>query len=151
MKTISRFALLALFFAFGGAAFATEIQDPVAFVKDVYFQTSKNARYEPPTDIYTPRLKALFEEDKRRAKGEVGCIDFVFWTNGQDSQLKNVQVTGKAVDGKPDRMLVVATFVNGGRQEIHLDFQKLGDKWLLDDAQSLVGERWVLSKLLKCW
>ena len=133
------------------AAFATDVPDPVAFVKNVYARIAKSATYEPPGDIYTPRLKALFDEDKRRANGEVGCIDFDFWTNAQDWHLKNVEVTGKPVPGKQDRMLVVATFVNGTPQQIQLDFEKVGGKWLLDDARSMAGERWTLSKLLKCW
>ena len=149
MKMILRLGVLVSLFVFGRAAFATDVADPVTFVKDVYRHIATSAHYDPPTDIYTPRLKALFDEDKRRANGEVGCIDFDFWTNAQDLQLKNVQVTGKAAG--PDRMLVIATFVNFRPQEIQLDFQKIGGKWLLDDARSMAGEKWTLSKLLKCW
>jgi hypothetical protein len=147
LKTIP---LLASVFAIGEPAFATRIDDPAAFVRDVYRRLAASAHYQPPTDIYTPRLKALFDEDRRRAKGEVGCIDFVFWTNGQDSNLRDVRVTSQAA-GRPDRALVTATFIHERRQEIQLDFQKIGGRWLLDDACSLAGETWILSKLLKCW
>jgi hypothetical protein len=111
------------------------ITDPAAFV----------------TEVYTPRLEALFAADDRRRHGEVGCIDFVFWVNGQDWELNNVSVTSQDVPGHPDRRLVIATFMSiGTPEEIHFDFQRIGGRWLLDDAQSLRGERWTLSTLLKC-
>jgi hypothetical protein len=151
MQSNLRFVFVAAAIVFQGDAIATDISDPAAFVKDVYRRIVSSARYTPPSDIYTPRLKALFDEDARRAKGEVGCIDFDFWTNAQDPQLKDVRIASKAVPGKADRVLVIATFSEDGPQEIHFDFQKIGGKWLLDDASALTGERWTLSKLLKCW
>jgi hypothetical protein len=140
----------------GALSAATEIVDPPKFVTDVYNRIVATERrspgYDPPTDIYTPRLKALFAEDKRRANGEVGCIEFDFWTNAQDWGLRNVRVTSQDVPDHPDRKLVIATFTNLRQpEEIHFDFQKVGGKWLLDDVQSLKKETWTLSKLLKCW
>jgi Protein of unknown function (DUF3828) len=140
----------------GALSAATEIVDPPKFVTDVYDRIVATERrspgYEPPTDIYTPRLKALFAEDKRHANGEVGCIEFDFWTNAQDWGLRNVRVTSQDVPDHPDRKLVIATFTNLRQpEEIHFDFQKVGGKWLLDDVQSLKKETWTLSKLLKCW
>jgi hypothetical protein len=149
---------LALAAALGSRVFGagTEIVDPAKFVTDVYNRIVATERrspgYEPPADIYTPRLKALFAEDKRRANGEVGCIEFDFWTNAQDSGLRNVRVTSQDVPDHPDRKLVIATFLNLRQpEEIHFDFQKVGGKWLLDDVRSLKKETWTLSKLLKCW
>jgi hypothetical protein len=133
---------------------ATEILDPAKFVTEVYghYTAKRSGVYDPPTDIYTPRLKALFAEDKRRAGGEVGCIEFDFWINAQDYGLREVHVTGQDVAGHPDQKLVIATFVNLRQpQEIHFDFRKIGGKWLLDDVHSLKKESWTLSKLLKCW
>jgi hypothetical protein len=140
----------------GALSAATEIVDPAKFVTDVYNRIVATERrspgYEPPADIYTPRLKALFAEDKRRANGEVGCMEFDFWTNAQDWGLRNVRVTSQEVPDHPDRKLVIATFTNLRQpEEIHFDFQKVGGKWLLDDVQSLKKEPWTLSKLLKCW
>jgi hypothetical protein len=131
------------------------ISDPPAFVTEVYrhFSASEHGPdYEPPENIYTPRLQALFAADDRRRRGEVGCIDFVFWVDGQDWELKNVQVTSRDVAGHPDRKLVVATFVNlGHAEEIQLDFQKIAGRWLLDDARSVkTDRRWTLSRILKC-
>src|ERR1700677_230801 len=128
------------------AAQKTIITDPQAFVAEVYrhFDASEHGSdYLPPEDIYTTRLKALFKEDDRRRHGEVGCIEIVFWVNGQDWELKNLRVTSREVAGHPDRRLVIATFINlGTPEEIYFDFQKVADRWLLDDAQSVKGERW---------
>jgi Protein of unknown function (DUF3828) len=145
-----KLALCALLFS--GVLDATEIADPAKFVTDVYSRYVTKKNYEPPTDIYTPRLKALFAEDKRRAGGEVGCYEFDFWTNAQDWKLRDVHVTSQDVPGHPDQKLVIATFQNLGQpEEIHFDFQKVGSKWLLDDVHSLKKETWTLSKLLHCW
>ena len=154
MARLGRYALLVLaslpVFAAG-----TEIADPVNFVSDVYknYMASRKAKpYLPPQDIYTPRLKRLLDEDRRKAKGEVGCIDFDFWVNGQDWRLSKLQVvSGKAPSG-PDRQVVVATFVSlGSAEEIHFDFERIRGKWLLDDVHSIKGMPWTLSKLLSCW
>ncbi len=137
------------------ASAATKIDDPEAFVRDVYsrYLAAEKAHhnYDPPDDIYSRRLRALMDEDKRRAKGEVGCIEFDFWINGQDSQLKNVTVTSRAVPGKDDRRIVTATFTNFRPQQNEFEFQRVDGKWLIDEVRSLRGEKWVLSKILKCW
>ncbi len=137
------------------AAPASQVSDPEAFVREIYkrFAASQagSGDYTPPADFYTPRLNALFARDEKWAKGEVGCLDFSFWVNGQDYQLKNVRVNGRPVAGHADRVLVIATFLSlGTMNEIHFDFQRIGGKWLLDDAHSVRGERWTLSKILMC-
>jgi hypothetical protein len=137
------------------AAPTPQINDPEAFVRDIYkrFAASQagSGDYTPPADFYSPRLKALFVRDEKWAKGEVGCLDFDFWVNGQDYQLKNVRVSSRPVADHPDRILVIATFLNlGTMNEIHFDFQRIAGKWLLDDVQSVRGERWTLSKILAC-
>lgn len=134
---------------------ATRIEDPETFVRGVYDHYVASQRtgrnYVAPADIYTPRLKALFDEDKRRANGEVGCIEFDFWVNGQDWNLKSVKVTAQDVPGSADRRLVKAEFLNDKPQQIQFDFRRIGGVWLLDDVESLRGERWKLSALLSCW
>src|SRR5580700_8124822 len=121
------------------AAPASQVNDPQAFVTEIYkrFSASQagSGDYTPPADFYTPRLKALFVRDEKWAKGEVGCLDFDFWVNGQDYQLKNVRVNSRPVADHPDRVLVIATFLNlGTMNEIHFDFQRIAEKWLLDDV-----------------
>lgn len=135
---------------------ATDIADPEKFVSDVYKryvaaqQTHKD--YNAPQDIYTPRLAGLFAKDRRLSKGEVGCIDFDFWVNGQDWKLGKVNVSGQPVPGHPDQKLVVAAFDNlRTPMELHFHFVQQRGKWLLDDVDSLKGEKWTLSRLLSCW
>ena len=143
--------LFAIFVSVHSLAFATDIADPAKFVSDVYKKYMANAHYEAPSDIYTPRLKRLFDEDRRKANGEVGCVDFDFWLNGQDFSIrKQPDVTGKS--SSPGRQTAIATFVNiRTPMEIQFDFVRIDGKWLLDDVHSLKGERWTLSKLLSCW
>ena len=133
------------------------IQDPAIFVSEVYRHISTNETYRPgqsvyipPDDIYTPRLNALFSEYERRINGEVGCLDFSFWLNAQDSSLKNVRVVWRKLTGHSDRRLVIATFVNGRPQELHFEFRLIAGRWLLDDVDSLKDRPWRLSEILKC-
>jgi Protein of unknown function (DUF3828) len=132
---------------------ATRIDDPVKFVGALYAQmasSSLKTPYVAPVDIYTPRLAALFALDTREAGGEVGRIDFDFWINAQDWDLSAVKVRAAPVEGVKDREVVIATFKNFGKpEEIHFYFEKIGGRWLLDDACSLKGETWTLSLILK--
>ncbi len=131
----------------------TNISDPLAFVKEVYrhFVEDKSTpnSYVPPQDIFTPRLKALIDNDRRQAKGEVGCLDFDFWVNGQDWSIKSVAVTqGPAIE---DRQTIIAKFTNAGsREEMHLDFRKIGGRWMLDEVHRVTAPGWTLSEVLKC-
>ncbi|MBS0469597.1 MAG: DUF3828 domain-containing protein [Proteobacteria bacterium] len=130
------------------ATAGTVISDPVAFVKTVYAD-SVGTKPEPD-DIYTPRLDALFQLEQKEAGGEVGRIDFDFWINGQDSDIKNVKVGKIDVEGAADRMIVVASFLNFGKpEEIHFYFEKTKAGWKLDDVRSAMGEQWTLSLILK--
>jgi len=132
---------------------ATRIDDPKTFVSDVFRRLiasqAKDRSYEPPEDIYTTRLAKLIRDDRRKAHGEVGCLDFVFWVNGQDWVITDLAVT--STDEGEDRKTVIAKFRNtGDPQEIHFDFRRVAGRWLLDDAHSLMGEKWTLSQILKC-
>jgi hypothetical protein len=93
---------------------ASRIDDPKDFVTEVYGHfvavQSTNFLYKPPEDIYTNRLGKLLREDKQKAKGEVGCLDFVFWVNGQDWQIANLTVT--SADEGHERKTVIAKFLN---------------------------------------
>jgi hypothetical protein len=123
---------------------ATPIDDPKDFVTDVYLHLvaveSTNFLYKPPEDIYTDRLGKLLRADKQKAKGEVGCLDFVFWVNGQDWKITNLTVT--SADAGRGRKIVIAKFLNTGEpQEIHFDFRNNG-RWLLDDVHSVSAPAW---------
>jgi len=132
---------------------ATRIDDPKTFVAEVYRRLiatqSTHSSYTPPDDVYTPRLEKLLRDDKRKAKGEVGCLDFVFWINAQDWAITRLTVT--STDEGPERKTVITRFLNGGEpQEIHFDFRHTAGRWLLDDVHSVSAPPWTLSELLKC-
>jgi hypothetical protein len=131
----------------------TQIDDPKTFVTEVYRRLvaaqSNSSSYSPPEDIYAARLAKLIRDDKQRAKGEVGCLDFIFWVNGQDQKITNLTIT--STDEGQDRKTVIAKFRNtGDPQEIHFDFRRNGGRWLLDDVHSLTAPPWTLSQILKC-
>jgi len=132
---------------------ATRIDDPKTFVNDVYRRLiatrSGNSDYSPPDDIYSARLAKLFRDDRRKAKGEVGCLDFLFWVNGQDFSIINLNVT--STDQGPDHKTVTAKFDNiDRREEISFDFVRNGRRWLLDEVRSTSATPWTLSEILKC-
>ena len=106
--------------------------------------------YDPPEALYTPRLLALWTDMEKDSGGEVGRIDFFYWTSSQDWDLKDVSIGSAFVDGHEDRQMVTASFRNGGEpRRIRFYFERTGGKWRLDDVVSEVGEIWTLSVLLK--
>src|ERR1700722_4395992 len=129
---------------------ATRIDDPVKFVSGLYAKLAAPNSVAAPDDIYAPRLAGLFALESKDAGGEVGRMDFDFWTNAQDWDLSGVKVTGQPVEGAKDREVVIARFKNFHKpEEIHFYFEKTAAGWKLDDARSLVGESWTLSLILK--
>jgi len=134
---------------------ATQIADPEQFVAEVYkkYVAAQQAHkdYVAPEDIYTPRLAGIFAKDRKMSKGEVGCIEIDFWVNGQDWKLSKVNVTSQPVAGHADQKIVVAAFENlKTPEELHFHFVQQRGKWLLDDVDSVKGEKWTLSKMLSC-
>src|SRR5580704_4513895 len=74
----------------------TRIDDPKTFVSDVYrklIAAHSGHDYSPPDDIYSARLAKLFRDDRRKAKGEVGCLEIMFLVNGQDYIISDLTVT----------------------------------------------------------
>lgn len=129
---------------------------PEAMVADVYHRliAAENGSqgYGPPESFYTPRLTARVAAARRAAKGEAACgLDFIFWFNGQDDRITQLIVT-RGPTTPADRTTVTATFHNmDDPEKIVFDFRKIGGRWLLDDAHSLVGDsRWTFSRLLQC-
>jgi hypothetical protein len=132
---------------------ATRINDPKTFVAEVYRRLiasqSTHSSYTPPDDIYTLRLEKLLRDDRRKAKGEVGCLDFVFWVNAQDWTISHLTITN--ADEGQERKTVITKFLNGAEpQEIHFDFRVNAGRWPLDDVHSLSAPPWTLSEILKC-
>ena len=147
---IRLFAVPALVFLLASSAFGapTRIDDPAKFVAALYADTV--GRKPEPTDIYTPRLDALFKLADKEANGEVGRIDFDFWSNSQDGDVTDVKIATLPVEGAKNRRVVVVKFSNSGRaNELHCYFENGPAGWKLDDVRSLTGEQWVLSLILK--
>ena len=151
---IALFTLAGLMFSsLSAPAASAPISDPAKFVAEVYrhFVASQKTgqSYVPPEDVYTDRLTKLFRDDRKRAKGEVGCLDFDFWVNGQDWAITRLSITNGVAD--QDRQTVIALFLNTNTpQEIHFDFRHVAGRWLLDEVHSEREPRWTLSKILKC-
>lgn len=149
-----RWSLLSLVLLISGIALShaatPSISNPKTFVAEVYRRLATEQLYSPPKDIYTRHLASLWEEMERDANGEAGRVDFLFWVNAQDWELKNVVVSAVPVFGRKDRQIITAKFLNAGkRQEIRFYFEKVGNNWLLDDARSAGKNGWTLSVILK--
>lgn len=140
-------ALAALILA--PAQAATRIADPAVFVKGVYAHWATDK--QPPDDIYTKRLQALFALDSKEAGGEVGrANDFSIWCNCQDGDLKKVAVKSWNVVNAPTRKVVEATFLLDDKpQRILFYFERGQTGWKIDDVQSTGTDSWTLSVLCK--
>ncbi len=133
---------------------ATRIDDPVAFITQVYARMKKNPDYRPPEDIYSARLIGLFAAD-RKETGAVapnfGRLDFSFWVDAQDTDDGMpgvVKVTGQDAPKAPDRKVVDVTFTNFSPKENHFYFEKTSAGWKLDDVSS-PSDGWTLSLILR--
>lgn len=123
---------------------------PAVYVASVYDRLSRGQDYQDPDALYTPRLLALWKDMKKDAGNEVGRVDFFPWTSSQDWTLSDLSLTSEIVDGREDRMIVTTRFRNGGEPEVIRTFwEKSGDRWRLDDMQSLGKDAWTLSVILK--
>ena len=123
---------------------------PPVYVAGVYDRLANGADYDPPDALYTPRLLALWKDMRKDSGGEVGRVDFFYWTSSQDWDLADVSIGSAFVDGHEDRMIVSASFRNGGEpRRIRFYFEKTGGQWRLDEVVSEEGDRWTLSALLK--
>lgn len=123
------------------AAAKAHIEDPKAFVSDVYrhIATSEESPrpYSSPENIYSPRLEQLFVSYRKRTGGQVGCLDFDFWVNAQDSKIENMSIATPDSRQAADRSVIVARFTNGVPQQIEFTFKRIDGSWRLDEVRSL--------------
>jgi hypothetical protein len=152
--------LLAFALLFGAALPAAAqprgVADPRAFVAATYARYQANPNVPPPDQsfAYSPRLKRLFDAYEawtRRHEDLVGALDFDWWTNAQDYEIRNVRITELPVG--PGRRWIVASFRNFDRQDaVRFLFVRRGWRWYLDDATHFAGrggDGWTLSELLQ--
>jgi len=148
MRAILIAALLAVAPLTAGAQSLDD--EPEVYVASVYDRLSKDQDFDAPDALYTPRLLALWKDMQKDAGGEVGRVDFFYWTNSQDWKLSGFSFAGQPVDQNPDRRIVTARFRNIDRDEvIAFYWEKSGGRWRLDDVQSQGKDAWTLSVLLK--
>ena len=139
-----RAVLAATFALLAGPAFAQSATDPVATVRAFYAADDINA-----VRFYARSLRALYERDRREAKGEVGRLGFAFHVNGQDTEpdfAKTLTLT--RLPGEGDRAEVRATFRNGGPQELRYVLLREDGAWKIANVRSVKGETWDLVALL---
>ncbi|HWT11969.1 MAG TPA: hypothetical protein VN231_04385 [Allosphingosinicella sp.] len=138
------------------AASGRGVEDPRAFVQstyDAYRRGGTDTPPEWPVHAYSDRLKALFDAYDAWARQHddlVGSLDFDWWVNAQDWELRGVELSQE--EEGPDRRTIVARFDNAGRTDINrFRFVREGGRWYLDDVVN--GHRdeegWVLSELLR--
>jgi hypothetical protein len=93
--------------------------DPVAFVEHLYSAytgggTGVEVLGRDAASVFTPELVALLEEDRRRAGGELGLLDYDPLCSCQDFQrfeLNTVQLRERS----PTRADVAVSFVNADK------------------------------------
>ncbi len=127
------------------------LEDPEAFVRGVYASYSAGKVVGLPREALSPELHRLLARDERDARGGVGRLDFDPWVNGQDFELRGVELIGNAQS--VNRYRVAVSFENMGERNVNrVDFEKRRGKWYLADIRNeQPGSRtggWVLSKLL---
>jgi hypothetical protein len=94
-------------------------------------------------------LAKLFRDDRRKSKGEVGCLDFFFWVNGQDWTITDLIVT--SADQGPDRKITeeIEAYLLSS-----VDVDKFGgyswSGWPVDEVHSASATPWTLSEILRC-
>ncbi len=147
--------LLGLAFMLTASAAVAAPRAPVDMVRDVYQRliaaNQTGEGYDPGDDLYSPRLKALEAAARKAAGTDVPCgLDFDIWFDGQEYDLKSADVA-VAPGATPDVQVVVARFESLRHpHELRFTFRRIGGRWRLDDAESVVGTRWVFSRLLRC-
>jgi hypothetical protein len=149
------FLILAALLALPAAANA-QVDDPRAFVAATYARYARAANDPPaePTHAYSPRLRALFAayESWARAHDDlVGSLDFDWWVNAQDWDIRGVTVGEEpAARG---RRRIVARWTNYDRADAsRFLFVRIGRRWYLDDVVNGSGrgdDGWTLSALLR--
>jgi hypothetical protein len=128
------------------------VADPRAFVESVY-RTGLSDGDDEAEPVYSRRLAALFAADRRDAGGEVGRIDFSYWTSSQEFEIRSVRVTEEPVERRADRRVIVADVDNMGQRVLNrFYFERTGGRWFLDDVRNVEAPGdggWTLSLILK--
>jgi hypothetical protein len=129
------------------------VADPRAFVEERYRRIAED-QGDPAAHAYSDRLRSLFSDMNSDAGDELGRLDFDYWSNSQDPDIRNLRIRQEEVFGREDRRVIVAEFSNGGLPNVNtFYFERVGGRWFLDDVRNETrgenGGSWTLSLLLK--
>ena len=114
-----------------------------AFLQTIYRNytgtASKGLRLDKDADVrrhFTPATADLMIKDGKEAakRGEVGRLDFDPFVNGQDWEVKAVEV--RVEDIGPERATGIASFVNAGAPtSVRYDLVKTKAGWRIDNMR----------------
>ena len=147
-------ATLALLLAVSGHARAQPASTPDGMIRAIYKMYEADEVKGTIKDVASRRLKRLIEADEKATpKGEIGKLDFDVFVNGNDFKVSRVRVKVQPPPSDkpktPDRAKVQANFISLKKpHEIVFDMVREGGQWKIDDASSMIGEKWTLSKIL---
>jgi Protein of unknown function (DUF3828) len=146
-----RFIALILAFIFCAASVHAGTRDnPLEMIKSIYavYQTD-SPQSDALKDIYSRRLRAAFEKDKRDTpKGEAGRLDWDFLVAGNDWDLSNVEI--KLISRRGKRAQVLASFESFKKpHDVLFDLVIERGRWVIDEVRNgKTGEGATLSKIL---
>ena len=152
MKAFAAFFAVTLVLA--GRADAQPASTPDGMLRAIYRMYEADNVKGTIKDVASRRLKKLIEADEKATpKGEIGKLDFDVFVNGNDFKVSRVRVRVQPPpEDRPrpvDRAKVQANFISLKKpHEIVFDLVREGGQWKVDDASSMLGEKWTLSKIL---
>ena len=119
-----------------GPALAEEFDDPAQLVGAIYAQYRPGVAF-PDGDVIrslqSTRLNALYDADAAEAGDEIGRIDFDPYVNGQDYDLKGLEIAAPYYAG--GKALVQVKFSNfEAPQDVGIVLVKEGAGWKVDDV-----------------
>ena len=132
------------------------VEDPRAFVAQTYegYRANPESPHPDPAYAYSDRLRGLFEAYEAWARSHddlVGALDFDWWVNAQDWDIRQVSIIEH--DFGPDRRVIEAHWTNIDRRDsTRFFFVRENGRWFLDDAvngSGRGGDGWTLSELLR--
>ena len=133
-------------------------QTPLVFIRAVYHQfiihnDQMAEPYNGPSEsLYSPRMKGLVAKARDDTpEGDVPCgLDFVFWVDGQDYDIKSADITEQP-GPDADTDFIIAKFISLREpHELHFTFKKIAGRWWMDDVESVIGTKWLWSDELNC-
>jgi hypothetical protein len=140
-----KLALVAIAFSWLASSELPAPADPLDAVRQLYSEDAADSRYQ----FYSKRLSVLLEEDDALAKSAgTGNLDFDFLVNGHETELLDLWF--ETLSQTNEGAAVGVTFQSEGEfNELHFDLVFEDGGWRIDDVQSIPGDGWILSAILR--